>query len=217
VILSAATAGAAPLTARFIGNEGFELTDGKTVVLTDFPYDSGAFGYMTYGKDELRERKGSLCLITHAHADHFDAALAAKVGCRVLGPPSVLAKVPADRALSAGAGAPIRFGSAAITPVRTGHGDEPHFSYLLEWDGLRLYFTGDTDGAAELSRQGPLDALFISPWLLSESRKAGKLPKAARVFVYHHQATEKVADCSGACTVARQGEIYEIRGEGGAR
>jgi hypothetical protein len=33
---------------KFIGNQAFLITDGNTTLLTDFPYTSGAFGYMTY-------------------------------------------------------------------------------------------------------------------------------------------------------------------------
>jgi hypothetical protein len=35
---------AAGLEIRFIGNMAFSITDGKTTLLTDFPYRSGAFG-----------------------------------------------------------------------------------------------------------------------------------------------------------------------------
>jgi hypothetical protein len=205
---SAGTAAAATLSARFLGNEAFEISDGKTTLLTDFPYRSGAFGYMEYAPAEVRERKDSLCLITHAHADHFDAALAAKVGCRVLGPPPVLAGVPEQKAIQETG--TVRFAGLAVTPVRTGHGDAPHFSYLVEWAGLRLYFTGDTEDPAELSRQERLDALFISPWLLAAARTAGQLPPSSLVIVYHHQASEKVADCSGSCVVPRPGQTLVI-------
>ena len=165
---------------------------------------------MTYDTGELRGRKSSLCLITHAHADHFDAPLAAKVGCDVLGPPAVLAKVPKERALDAGG--TVRFADLTIVPIPTDHGAEPHLSYLVEWAGRRLYFTGDTESTAELSRQGPLDALFISPWLLAAARKEGKLPDARRIVVYHQEAGEKIASCAGTCVVPRQGQTIDIDG-----
>ncbi len=208
-LLAAQDAPAEPLSARFLGNEAFEITDGTTTLLTDFPYQSGAFGYMEYDRRELGERKDSLCLITHAHADHFDASLAAKVGCKVFGPPSVLAKVPKDSALAADT--TLRFGDFTITPIRTDHGAEPHFSYLVESSGLRLYFTGDTEQTSELATQGRLDVLFISPWLLKSAPASGDLPSAARIVVYHHQAGKSVSDCSGSCLVPRQGQSIEIR------
>ena len=33
---------------EFIGNAAFRITDGTTTLLTDFPYRSGASGYMSY-------------------------------------------------------------------------------------------------------------------------------------------------------------------------
>lgn len=201
-------AAAETLSARFLGNEAFEIRGGGATLLTDFPYQSGAFGYMEYDKAELRQREHSLCLFTHAHADHFDASLAAKIGCKVFGPPSVLARAPKDSALAAGTS--VRFADFTITPIRTDHGAEPHFSYLVEWTGLRLYFTGDTESTSELAKQGPLDALFISPWLLAEARASRSLPAAGRIVVYHHQAGEKVPDCSGSCLIPRQGQVIEI-------
>ncbi len=33
---------------HFIGNMAYEISDGETTLLSDFPYESGAFGYMTY-------------------------------------------------------------------------------------------------------------------------------------------------------------------------
>ena len=44
------------LSARFIGNAAFEITDGEFTLLTDFPYQSGAFGYMTYDPAEVARR-----------------------------------------------------------------------------------------------------------------------------------------------------------------
>ncbi len=49
--LGADPPGAAPpaeLRFTFIGNMAFHVTDGQDVLLTDFPYESGAFGYMKW-------------------------------------------------------------------------------------------------------------------------------------------------------------------------
>jgi L-ascorbate metabolism protein UlaG (beta-lactamase superfamily) len=196
------------LSARFLGNEAVEIADGATTLLTDFPYKSGAFGYMRYDAAELRPRKDALCLISHGHDDHFDADLVAKVGCRVYGPPDVLARVPKPAAL--GGSPPIAFGDLKIRPVKTDHAGIGHFSYLVLWKGLRLYFTGDTDEIRELSSQGRLDALFISPWLLEAARKANALPDAKRIVVYHHRAGETQPTCPS-CLVPRQGEVIDLK------
>lgn len=197
----------AGLSARYLGNEAVEITDGATTLLTDFPYKSGAFGYMRYDAAELHPRKDALCLISHRHDDHFDADLVAKIGCRVYGPPDVLERVPKAAAL--GGPPPIAFGDLTIRPVPTEHAGIGHFSYLVVWKGLRLYFTGDTGDVRALSSQGPIDALFISPWLLEAARKANALPDAKRIVVYHHRAGEPLACPS--CFVPRPGENIDLK------
>ena len=49
------------LTARFIGNMAFAITDGKTTLYTDFPYESGAFGYMSYDFASLPKAPRTPC------------------------------------------------------------------------------------------------------------------------------------------------------------
>ena len=45
------------ISITFIGNAGFHMTDGKTNIYFDFPYKSGAYGYMTYDETELNKIK----------------------------------------------------------------------------------------------------------------------------------------------------------------
>lgn len=61
------------LTIRFIGNAAFELTDGRSTPLVDFPYESGG-GYMSFDSAAVRPRGDVLALFTHRHRDHFDRA-----------------------------------------------------------------------------------------------------------------------------------------------
>jgi len=203
-----APASGASLSARFIGNEAFEIRDGRTTLLTDFPYRSGSFGYMTYPPSELAARPGSLCLFTHGHADHFAPERLARIGCTIFGPPDLLAKAPKAKVLAGSP--PLRFEDVTIRPVPTGHGRVGHFSYLVEWKGLQLYFTGDTESTRELASQGPLDALFVSPWLVEAAQKAHVLPQAARVILYHRKAGEAAPASCPKCLVPKQGEIIEI-------
>jgi hypothetical protein len=195
--------------ARFIGNAAVEITDGSYTLLTDFPYESGAFGYMTYDSAEVHPRSRSVCLFTHGHADHFAPSLVGRIGCAVIGPTSVTSKVAGLEVLPLEP--TISIGPLVVTPVRTDHGSEPHESYLVKWRGLSVYFTGDTDSAAELSRPGRLDALFITPWLLARARAAGLLPPAARIVVYHHRPGEKIEPCPS-CLVPRQGQSFDLAG-----
>jgi hypothetical protein len=68
LILSSPPRQSPALTATFIGNMAFAVTDGTTTLYTDFPYESGYSGYMTYDFDAVPKAKDSLCLITHGTA-----------------------------------------------------------------------------------------------------------------------------------------------------
>lgn len=196
---------AAPLRATFIGNSVFEITDGRTVLFLDFPYRSGAFGYMTYSESLVRPAKNAVCLFTHAHADHFAPELVARVGCTVLGPATVRSAFPGAIVLAAGK--PFEIPPITVLPIRTEHGPD-HFSYRVTWGNRRLYFTGDTEEPREAAAERRLDALFITPWLLEAGRRDGMAFDARTIVVTHRRSGEKV-DCRG-CVVPRQGETLTL-------
>jgi Xaa-Pro aminopeptidase len=199
--------GPTTLTATFIGNEAFAITDGATTLYTDFPYESGAFGYMQYDFAAVPKDERSLCLITHAHRDHFAPELVAKVGCRVVVSGNGAAALPAGISM---APAPhISWGAIEIDSVETPHGDVDHHSYLVAWGGVRLYFTGDTDSAEALLAERSLDAAFVSPRLLKAVAESGKRIDARRVIVYHHRADESVPEVLDR-VVPRQGDKIRI-------
>jgi hypothetical protein len=62
--LSAPVAEAQELRFRFIGNSGFEISDNVDTILLDFPYESGAYGYMTFDSGEVHARRSTLCLFS---------------------------------------------------------------------------------------------------------------------------------------------------------
>jgi len=195
------------LSARFIGSAAVGITDGEFTLLTDFPYQSGAFGYMTYDPAEVAPRGKSVCLFTHAHADHFEPSLVGKIGCTVVGPSNVESKLVGVKtvALSVRVSLP----PLTIKAVRTEHGPEEHDSYLVRWNGLSLYFTGDTDSPTELSKQEPLDVLFITPWLLAKARATGSLPTARKIIIIHHRSGERIGGCSS-CLIPSSGQTFEL-------
>lgn len=56
---------------KFLGNCGLHLTDGNLNYM-DFPYKSGAYGYMEYDKAQLDSiKENSIFIFTHKHADHY--------------------------------------------------------------------------------------------------------------------------------------------------
>lgn len=195
------------LELRFIGNMAFAISDGKTTLYTDFPYESGYSDYMTYDFDAMQKVPGALCLVTHGHRDHFDAPLFAKMDAKLIAPPAVAAKVAPGRAISF---APkMAYGDIAIEALPTPHAAIEHFSYLVTWHGRRLYFTGDTDSTDQLLAMRDLDLAFVSPWLLKAVAEKKKSIHAKRVVVYHQAAGEKVPPIQNRL-VLEQGESFVL-------
>jgi len=195
------------LHAEFIGNEAFRITDGNVTLFTDFPYESGAFGYMKYDDSKLQAVDHSYCLFTHAHSDHFNAALLSKIGCTVIGPESVLTLAKGSRTIALSK--EIDLNELTITPMKTDHGVAEHYSYLVEWHGKRLYFSGDTESTSELKSLHSVDVLFVTPWLWKLAQAQNALPAAKRMIIYHHRAGEKVDSCSR-CIVPTQAQAFDF-------
>jgi L-ascorbate metabolism protein UlaG (beta-lactamase superfamily) len=197
----------AELAVRFIGNAGFELNGGDATILVDFPYQSGAFGYMTFDRAELRERKPSLCVFTHRHDDHFDPAAIASIGCSVAGPPDLLAALPP--ASRAGEGPTWTFAGAEVRCIPTEHHGGGHCSHLIAWRGKRLYFTGDVEELSGLDRvEGGLDVVFLPAWLASKAAAVRSKFPGVRIVIQHHRSDEAVS-CEE-CVVPRQGAAVDV-------
>ncbi len=194
------------LRIRFIGNAAFELSDGETTLVTDFPYRSGAFGYMSYDMAAVQLPASAVSVITHHHADHFDGNLARAHGWRVIGPPDVTSQVPPDRVL--GGRTETRVGRFTISSIRTPH-VPAHHSYVISWRGKRIFLTGDTEDPATLLAAQNLDVAFVTPWLLCTITRSGqRVP--ARMVVLHHQAPGEGPGGCGDPRLLRQGETIAV-------
>ena len=196
------------LDARFIGNMAFAITDGTVTLMSDFPYQSGYSVYMEYDAREIRSAtEPTLSLITHPHRDHWEPALFARTGWKVAGPADVTASVDASRVVPlTRTGA---FGPINIEAIETPHASIGHFSYIVTWHGRRLYFSGDTESPASLLASRNLDVAFVSPWQYNAALRQGRID-AKRVVIYHHQQNERVAGCTGVCSVPKQGETLRF-------
>jgi L-ascorbate metabolism protein UlaG (beta-lactamase superfamily) len=198
----------AGLQATFIGNAAVAISDGRTTVVSDFPYESGAFGYMTYARDAVTLAGDVVLMISHAHADHWLGTAQRPPSWRVVGPANVTAALPSESVLPPGSASPSP--DVRIVPLETSHAGIEHYSYRVEWGDLRLHFTGDTEDAATLIAERDLDVAFVTPWLLREVLRRGARVPAARVVVYHHTAAERVPECDGPCRLPRQGDRWTI-------
>ena len=194
------------LEARFIGNAGFELSDGTTAVLLDFPYRSGAFGYMKFDRKALRPRPGSLCLFTHRHEDHFDPDAIDSIGCTVAGPDEVQAMVPAPN--RAGSGPVWETGGVRIECLPTPHADVEHCSYRIRWADQVLLVAGDIDDLAHL---GPFDdpaaVVLLPSWLVPDLRNH---PRSGGGYVISHHADGETVEVCSKCLLPTQGSGFEL-------
>jgi L-ascorbate metabolism protein UlaG (beta-lactamase superfamily) len=205
-VLTHASAQPAPvLRARFIGQMAFEISDGTTTLMTDFPYQAGYVGAADFAPREIVAGTAeTLALITHKHPDHWEPSLFRHTKWKVLGPADATSAAPADRIVPLSSR--VAFGSAVIEPLETPHARIGHYSYLVTWHGRRLYFTGDTDNSERLLATKNLDVAFVSPWLYQSIAKSGGRIDARRVVIYHHSRDQQVAGCRDACVVPRLGE-----------
>lgn len=194
------------LTIRFIGNAAFELNDGTTVLVTDFPYRSGAYGYMTY-PDHAAPEAADASIVTHGHTDHFDAALFGPTGWRLIAPRDVLAAVDPSRAV--GGNGPWTIGAFKVHAVATPHADVDHFSYVIEWRGRRMFFSGDTEEPEAVLETADLDFAFLTPWLLCTIVDGGFERVADRIVLYHHFPGNRSRVC-GAPEVFNQGASFVL-------
>lgn len=217
VFLALWTAGAAAqdraesLKFTFIGNTSYEITDGKSTILLDFPYKSGANGHMEYDLEKVQPKGDVLCLITHAHDDHFDPALyedfQEKSNWTIFAPHEALDKVKKPKPIAWENFA--QFKDASIVAIKTPHSNVVHHSYAINWKGLRIYVAGDTYSVAQLAQQTDLDVAFVSTWLLEEFRKLGRKIDADRVVVYHQKPGEE-SPCEECIFHTEQGQSFEI-------
>jgi Beta-lactamase superfamily domain len=199
---------AGALEARFIGNEAVALTDGRMTLVTDYPYQPGYSGYMTYDPAGFHPRGPVLLLVTHRHRDHFDPSQPHDPSWRFLGPREIARSLPASAVIPVDSS--VTVGDLQIRPIPTPHANLEHYSYRVDWLDRSLYFVGDTEDPAALLAQRGLDVAFVTPWLWQTVRSRGARIDARTIVIYHHRSGESVAGCTGSCRVPRQGERWTL-------
>lgn len=195
------------LTFQFIGNMAFSITDGKTTLYSDFPYESGAFGYMKYDLKSVKISQNGVSLITHEHRDHWANELFQSLNLKVIAPPDALKGVDASRIIPFAK--EIQYQEIQVEPLSTPHANIAHYSYLVTWHGVRMYFTGDTEEEKTLLAMKNLDVAFISPWLAQSLSKKKQTVDAKKIVIYHHMVGEKIV-APGNSVVPKQSEIFQI-------
>jgi hypothetical protein len=203
-----ATAQDKAITIRFIGNCGLYLTDGSLDVYTDFPYKSGAFGYMKYPASELDSiRPNATQLFTHRHPDHYSKKLVKHLSGTVYGPWKVAKKRKTDLSLPQYAAADFSV-EAFKTKHRFAH---HHYSYLITWHGKRIYINGDAESPETILKQDSMDLAFVPIWILQETQEQNVKIKSDRFAVYHLYPNDKVTtDNPKIQLLFTQGEVLKV-------
>lgn len=165
--------------------EQFETPAGETVSVAMIHHGSLSLSYKGYhiqidpvakmGNTEIDYScfpQADLILVTHEHGDHLDPAaidLLTKEGTRLLLNPSSQAKIGRGEAVANGD--TLRVGPVGIIAVPAYNISEDHLQfhpkgrdngYILDFDGLRIYISGDTEDIDEMALFGPLDVAFLS-------------------------------------------------------
>jgi hypothetical protein len=196
------------ITIRFIGNCGLYMSDGELDVYVDFPYKSGAFGYMEYPGSEIDSIKANAThIFTHRHPDHYSKKLVKKLTGTVYGPWKVKKKRRAD--LSAPAYSAAQF---SVETFRTKHRfARHHYSYLITWHGKRIYLSGDTEGAETIAQVRAMDIAFVPAWIMRDAQEKGIKIDAQRFAIYHLYPEQKVTtDNPKIKILSTQGEVLEL-------
>src|SRR5690606_30852729 len=122
---------------------------------------------MSYEMADVPPIKNGLSLITHTHSDHWNARLFDGMDTKVIAPPSATKRLDQERVVPFSPEEPMTVGAIEVRAIEMPHKLAPeHFSYLVTWHGLRLYFTGDTETPADILQQHDIDVMFLSPWLI---------------------------------------------------
>ena len=193
----------------FIGNAAFKITDGAVTLVSDYPYKSGAFGYMRFDPDDVPLRGNVVCLITHAHRDHLDTVEFRKLGFALIGPAPVTHLFPDYRTYALGDGESLEYDGVRVEAIETPHADIAHNCYIVDWRGIRIFFSGDTEEPDALLAATDLDVALVTPWLLQIVHQQGATIDAERVVVYHHRLREQVPELYDRI-VPQQGETFSI-------
>jgi len=209
LFVGSGTARAQPdnLEISFIGNAAFRLSDGTVTLFTDFPYESGAYGYMSYEYNFPSETGDVISLITHRHMDHFEPFVFEEQDWRIIGPKEITVALSRNKIIPFSG--KIKYGPLRIRPVKSSHANTEHYSYLVEWAGRKLFFTGDTEELDIFKNLPELDMLFITPWLHRKAELNKALPPAKKIVIHHQVENEIIPDCTD-CLIPVQGQVINF-------
>jgi hypothetical protein len=194
----------------FIGNCTLAISDGELTLMTDYPYRPGANGSMIYQFEATRPEGWVACLVTHSHKDHFHFATFLRRSWSLIGPSDVAGPLGGYDIYVVEDQVPIEYeGKFEVLPISTTHEGTIHFSYLVTWHGVRMYFSGDTEETSQALALQDLDIAFVNPLLLEHLKENGSRIDTDRLVVYHHHLDDEIVDYADR-VVPTQGQTFDI-------
>ncbi len=200
-----------PIKIKLPGNCGIFMTDGNLNIYVDFPYKSGAHGYMTYNPHLLDSLPANaVFLYTHGHSDHYSRKLFKKTNQKLYGPWPVRFLMPGKRKYKLDELNSI-FPDFSITTYKTKHGYSfIHYSYMIEWNKKRIFISGDTHLSDTLVSVKNLDLVFAAPWVMYDANDRGLKIDAKKIIVYHLRDTDKLTSGSDKVIISKQNQEFEL-------
>ena len=193
---------------KFIGNCGLYLTDGNLNIYVDFPYKSGAFNYMQFGKAELDSiKENSIFIFTHKHPDHYSTKQMRKTLRKKKGHKYGKWNIKKLEQLS------NTITDFSVKAIETEHSlSFKHYSYLITWHGKRIYFYGDTETADTVLTMKNLDWAFVPYWTAIQIRKQNLEIETKMLGVYHFYPNMKTTNSKPdeVVLLVNQGQIISI-------
>ena len=155
-----------------------------------------------------------LMLVTDVHGDHFNAEtlLALKnAGSLIVAPRAVRLQMPPElqeltRVLDNGSTLEAAGISITAIPMYNLREEASRFhekgrgnGYVLEKDGVRVYFSGDTEDIPEMRALKDIDMAFVCmnlPYTMTVEKAADAVLafKPAKVYPYHYRGNPDVSD-----------------------
>lgn len=191
---------------KFLGNCGLYMTDGDLHIFSDFPYESGAYGYMEYNKSELDSiPENSIFIFTHSHKDHYSRKDFRKVLKEKGGKKYNAWNIRALKKI--GENNP----NFNIQVFKTKHRFTiRHYSYLITWHGKRIFLSGDTEGAETFQTVKDIDYAFIPSWVLFYAKRDSIEIDAKMKMIYHLRQNEKGKNTEDRIYLSQQNYVMRI-------
>ena len=194
---------------KFIGNCGLYLSDGNSNLYIDFPYKSGAYGYMKYDQIEIDSiKENSIFLFTHRHADHYSKKILKQIKGKHKG------KIFGSWNTKKFEKINNSIDNFKIETFKTKHRFTfKHYSYLITWHGKRLFLSGDTETADLIATIKDINWSFVPYWIVLDAKEKKLKIDTEKFCIYHLYPNQKINNLAPEKIILlnKQGEVIKIQ------